>query len=183
MEEFIAVKSGPDAAETETRPDNKDYDDASDVFQLVRLLKKRKYHITTVESCTGGAICSKIVDVPGASDVLEMAFVTYCDKAKHRLVGVKKKTLKKHTAVSRQAARQMAEGGMKKAGADICLSATGVAGPGGTDDFPAGLVFLGCCMKGKSTVKKFVFSGDRNKVREKAVNEAVRMAIEALGQS
>lgn len=107
--------------------------------QLIELLREKHWTVTTVESCTGGAISAAIVDVPGASDVLREAFVTYCDEAKHELVGVSWKTLAEYTAVSRETAEEMALGGAERAGADVALSATGVAGPGGTEQFPAGL--------------------------------------------
>ncbi len=148
--------------------------------KLVETLRKMNWKITTVESCTGGGISARIIDVAGASDVLEEAFVTYCDRAKHELVGVRKKTLKKHTAVSRQTAKQMAEGGAKRAKADICLAATGIAGPGGTEEFPAGLVYLACSVHGETEVRKFNFTGTRNNVREQAVYEALKMALDHL---
>lgn len=154
--------------------------DLTEQGKLVSVLKMKNYTITTVESCTGGAISAAIVDVPGASDVLKEAFVTYCDEAKHKLVGVKKKTLKKYTAVSRQVAKQMAEGGRKKADADICLSATGIAGPDGTKDFPAGLVYLGCSFHGRTKVRKFYFQGGRNDVRRQAVKQSLRLALDML---
>lgn len=149
--------------------------------RLVASLRERRLLITTVESCTGGAIASSIVDVPGASDVLKEAYVTYCDEAKHKLVGVKKKTLRKYTAVSPQVCRQMAKGGAKTAHADLCLSATGVAGPDGTEEFPAGLVYLGCFYRGRCEVKKYNFTGSRNEVRRQAVREALHLALSCLG--
>lgn len=149
--------------------------------RLVAVLRERRLLITTVESCTGGGIASGIIDVPGASDVLKEAFITYCDEAKHRLVGVKKKTLRKYTAVSPQVCRQMAKGGARTAKADLCLSATGVAGPGGTEEFPAGLVYLGCCFDGRCEVRKYNFTGSRNEVRRQAVRESLNLALSCLG--
>lgn len=149
--------------------------------RLVAVLRERRLLITTVESCTGGGIASGIIDVPGASDVLKEAFITYCDEAKHRLVGVKKKTLRKYTAVSPQVCRQMAKGGARTAKADLCLSATGVAGPGGTEEFPAGLVYLGCCFNGRCEVRKYNFTGSRNEVRRQAVRESLNLALSCLG--
>ncbi|MCC6095020.1 MAG: CinA family protein [Eubacterium sp.] len=149
--------------------------------KLVTVLKNTHQTITTVESCTGGAIASKIVDVPGASLVLKEAFVTYCDKAKNQLVGVHKKTLRKYTAVSEQVCRQMAKGGARTAGADLCLASTGIAGPDGTPEFPAGLVYLGCCFHKKCVVQKYHFSGTRNEIRSQAVREAINLALTCLG--
>ena len=151
--------------------------------QLVEVLREKHWTITTVESCTGGAISAALVDVEGASDVLRMAFVTYCDEAKTLLAGVREETLKQYTAVSRQTAREMAEGGKKRAEADMALSATGIAGPGGTEEFPAGLVYLGCAVGDQVTVKEFHFTGSRNEVRKKAVNEALQLALACIRQA
>ncbi len=159
--------------------DNAEFSSAAG--RLVKALRERRLLITTVESCTGGGIASGIIDVPGASDVLREAYVTYCDEAKHKLAGVKKKTLRKYTAVSPQVCRQMAKGGAKAAHADLCLSATGVAGPDGTEEFPAGLVYLGCFYHGRCEVKKFNFTGSRNEVRRQAVREALNLALSCLG--
>ena len=110
---------------------------------VVDVLKEKKLTITTAESCTGGMISSRIVNVPGASAVLKQAYVTYCDEAKHTVLGVKKETLEKYYAVSSQTACEMAEGGAKAAGADVCVSVTGVAGPDTEDGKPVGCVFIG----------------------------------------
>ena len=120
---------------------------------VVDVLKEKKLTITTAESCTGGMISSRIVNVPGASAVLKQAYVTYCDEAKHTVLGVKKETLEKYYAVSSQTACEMAEGGAKAAGADVCVSVTGVAGPDTEDGKPVGCVFIGCFYNGNVTVK------------------------------
>ena len=135
------------------------------------VLRKRGELVTTVESLTAGMISARLADIPGSSDVLKRAFVTYCDEAKHEMVGVKKKTLKKWTAVSRQTAKQMAKGGAKKAGAAACVSATGYAGPpSGPDDKTVGLVFLGCCYRDRITVEEHHYTGQRNDIRAQAMN-------------
>ncbi|MDO4262092.1 MAG: CinA family protein [Eubacteriales bacterium] len=141
---------------------------------VIRLLTERGMKVTAVESCTGGMVCAKLTDVPGASKVFREGFVTYSDRAKRELVGVKKSTLKKHTAVSRQTAAQMARGGAKAAKADACISVTGYAGPeGGENGDPAGLVYIGCCVDGKVTVEEFHFSGDRRRNRQQAARQAL----------
>lgn len=141
---------------------------------VVELLRERGLTVTTVESCTGGALSARLVDVPGASEVLKQGYITYSDKAKKRLVHVKKGTLKNHGAVSRKCAKEMAEGGAAAAGADAALSVTGFAGPkGGTEEYPVGTVFIGCCFKGKTKVKECHFNGDRSSVREQAVVNAL----------
>ncbi len=97
--------------------------------QIVKRLAKLGLTVTTVESCTGGMVAAALTSVPGSSEVFKRGFVTYCDEAKHEMAGVRKKTLKKFTAVSRETAAEMAEGGAKAAKADCCISVTGYAGP------------------------------------------------------
>ena len=145
--------------------------------QLVDALRKCGWTVTTAESCTGGGISAALVDIPGASDVLKMAFVTYCDEAKEELLGVRKETLAEYTAVSGQTAYEMALGASARAKADLALAATGIAGPGGTEEFPAGLVFLACTGPGRAEVREFHFRGSRNEVRKQAIEQALRMGL------
>lgn len=147
---------------------------------VVSLLKEKNMTLTTVESCTGGLLSGRIVNVSGASDILKRGFITYCDDAKAEMVHVKRKTLEKFTAVSSETAGEMAEGGAKAAGADACLSVTGIAGPGGSEEQPAGLVYIGCCVKGHTEVRKYHFTGNRQKVREYAVVSALTFLRECL---
>lgn len=140
---------------------------------VVGLLKERGMTVTAAESCTGGMVSAALTSVAGSSEVLKCSFVTYCDKAKRRILGVRQKTLEKHTAVSRQTAKEMAQGGAKRAKADCCISVTGYAGPDSGYGDPVGLVYIGCHVKGKTKVKKFLFEGDRNSVREQAVRQAL----------
>lgn len=143
---------------------------------IVRLLKKNKLTVTTAESCTGGLVAGRLINVPGASEVLKQGYITYSDKAKHKLLGVKKETLKQYTAVSDQVACEMAEGGAKYAKADACIAVTGLAGPdGGTEEIPVGTVYLACCMKGKVRVEHYQFKGNRQKVRDYAVVRALNL--------
>jgi PncC family amidohydrolase len=96
-------------------------------------------------------------------------------------VGVKEATLQAHGAVSEETAREMAEGGAKAANADAALSVTGIAGPGGgTKEKPVGLVYIGCYVNGKTIVKKNLFTGNRRKVREQAVETALKLLLECL---
>lgn len=153
----------------------------AEIAAILDTLRKRGETVTTVESLTAGMISARLADIPGCSDVMERAFVTYCDAAKHEMVNVKKKSLKKWTAVSRQVAKQMAKGGAKKAGAQACVSATGYAGPpSGPDDNTAGLVYLGCHYKDKTVVEKHRYTGDRNEVRAQAMNDALRLLINVI---
>ncbi len=141
---------------------------------VVRLLNKYELTVTTAESCTGGMIASKIVNVPGASDVFNEGFITYSNKAKRKHLDVSKNTLKKYGAVSEQTVREMALGGVFAADSDACIAVSGIAGPdGGTDEKPVGLVYIGCCIKDDVTVKECHFTGSRYEVREQAANTAL----------
>lgn len=131
------------------------------------LLWNRNLTLSTAESCTGGAIAARIVNVPGASDVFLQGMVTYSNEAKKRTLGVSEDTLRLYGAVSEECAKEMAEGGCSFSGTDVCLSVTGIAGPGGgTLEKPVGTVFMGCCVKGKTTVREYHFTGNRARVRE-----------------
>lgn len=149
---------------------------------LVKLLAERGMTVTTAESCTGGLIAGTIVNVAGASDVLNEGYVTYSNEAKQRLVGVSAKTLEQFGAVSEQTARDMAAGAAKAANANVALSATGIAGPGGgSAEKPVGLVYIGCFVDGKVQVKECRFAGSRRENRERTVEEALKLAVEMLG--
>ena len=144
---------------------------------LVALLRRFGLTMTTAESCTGGLVGSRLVSVAGASEVYRMGFITYCDAAKQQLLHVKQETLAQYTAVSIQTAAEMAQGGAKEAGADVCVAITGYAGPGGgTEECPAGTVFISCSVSGVIQTERFCFSGSRNKVRELAAQHALDLA-------
>ena len=148
---------------------------------VVELLHNQNLTLTTVESCTGGALSARIINVPGASEVLKQGFVTYSNRAKKKYIMVKKSTLKEHGAVSEKCAKEMAKGGCFITNSDAALSVTGLAGPdGGTEATPVGTVFIGCCLKGKITVKEFHFNGSRNKVRDQAVTYALILLRECI---
>ncbi|MBS6196555.1 MAG: competence/damage-inducible protein A [Clostridiales bacterium] len=137
---------------------------------IVGLLQERGMTVTPVESCTGGALSSRLVNAAGASNVLKQGLVTYSEEAKQRLTGVKTATLERFGVVSEETAGEMAEGACKAFGCDIGLSVTGIAGPdGGTKEKPVGLVYIGCCCRGNTRVKRFHFNGNRSKIREQAV--------------
>lgn len=146
----------------------------TECIELVETLKKEGMTITTAESCTGGLIAAAITDVPGSSEVFKRGFVTYCDEAKHEMLGVSEEVLATDTAVSERVASEMAEGAAKVAKADAAISVTGIAGPGGgSPDKPVGLVYIGIYVKGKKIVVKHVFEGTRAEVREQAVRSAI----------
>lgn len=139
---------------------------------IVEELKKQKKTVTTVESCTGGMVAAALTSVAGSSAVFRQAYVTYCDDAKHQMIGVKSRTLRSYTAVSAPTAAEMARGGAKRARADYCIAVTGYAGPpSGSEE--VGLVYIGCFAKGQTIVKKCHFEGDRGQVRSQARDQAL----------
>lgn len=149
--------------------------------EVVELLARKHLTVTTAESCTGGLIAGTLINAAGASDVLNEGYVTYSNEAKERLVHVSHETLERYGAVSAQTAQEMAEGAARAAGADAALSATGIAGPGGgTVDKPVGLVYIGCCLNGRTVVKECRFNGTRMENRLWTVETALTMLKEQL---
>lgn len=141
---------------------------------VVKLLEKYELTVTTAESCTGGLLAGRLINVPGASDVFKEGFITYSNKAKRKYLDVNKSTLKKYGAVSEQTAREMAVGGVFAADSDACVAVTGIAGPdGGTEEKPVGLVYIATYMKDQITVAEYQFKGNREKIREQAVVKAL----------
>ncbi len=138
--------------------------------------------IATVESCTGGLIAGALTAIAGSSEVFERGFVTYSNEAKSELVGVPAGLIEAHGAVSAEVARAMAEGGLARSRADIAVSVTGIAGPGGgTDAKPVGLVHFACAARGEEVALHHQqFAGDRRAVREASVCQALSMIIAAV---
>lgn len=132
---------------------------------VVSLLREKEKHLSVAESCTGGLLAKRLTDVSGASDVLEMGFVTYSDRAKHDLLGVPQEILDKHGAVSCETAAAMAEGTVARSGADLAVSITGVAGPNPSEGKPVGLIYVGLS-DGKQTFVSEINNGGRRKNRE-----------------
>lgn len=143
--------------------------------EVVKLLAEKKMTISSAESCTGGLFSALITNVPGASDILNEAFVTYANSAKMKYLGVKEETLEKHGAVSRETAFEMAEGLRARTDADVTVGITGIAGPGGgTKEKPVGLVYAGVCVNGKTEVIEMHHDGTREQVREKTCIEVLK---------
>ena len=150
-------------------------------YEVVELLSKHQLKVTFAESCTGGLLAARLVNVPGASEVFKSSVVTYSNKAKRKLLGVNKCTLKVFGAVSSQTATEMAIGAMRRLGADVSVSITGIAGPGGgTDKKPVGLVYIACNVLGNVTVKECRFSGERLDVRMASVEAALQLIKDSL---
>ncbi len=151
--------------------------------QLSKLLQNKGLTIGTVESATGGLIASRLTSVAGASIFFRGSLVTYHNEVKMRLAGVKYETLLSYGAVSSQVAEQMAAGGRKALGVDICLSDSGIAGPGGeTTGKPVGLFYIGLATPEGVWSRKFIFKGNRNENRESAAAAALKWAVELLGE-
>lgn len=147
--------------------------------KVVELLKKLNMNISTVESCTGGMLASKLIDVPGISEVFYEGVVSYSNEAKINRLGVRKEILDKYGAVSEEVAKEMVMG----LTTDVALSTTGIAGPdGGSEEKPVGLVYMGIRIKDKIYVEKRVFRGDRNKVRERTVSHTLFTLIKILNE-
>lgn len=152
--------------------------------KIVKELQKRGYTITTAESCTGGLLAGRLLNVSGASEVYNEGHITYSNEAKERLLGVSHATLEMYGAVSKQTAEEMALGAAKAAKANVGLSTTGIAGPGGgTPEKPVGLVYVGCAVDGKVEVMECRFRGNREENRNAAVKEALQLLWENLSKS
>lgn len=149
-------------------------DDESLEAVIVRLLTERKQTLALAESCTGGAIAHRLTNVPGASAVLLAGLVTYSNDAKQKFLGVRAETLAAHGAVSEAVAREMAEGARQQTGADLALSVTGIAGPGGgSDDKPVGTVFVGLVSASATLVLRQFNPVDRETFKQVTANQAL----------
>lgn len=141
---------------------------------VVRLLKEEQLTLSTAESCTGGMLSARLINVAGISDIYKEGFITYSNEAKEKNLGVSHDTLETYGAVSEQTAREMAEGCADTAGSDAALAITGIAGPdGGTAEKPVGLVYISCHYKGKTYVQELRLNGNRAKIREQAAAKAL----------
>jgi nicotinamide-nucleotide amidase len=145
------------------------------VLELAQSLAARGWTLATAESCTGGWIAKCCTDLAGSSVWFERGFVSYSNQAKHELLGVAAETLETEGAVSAAVAAQMAEGARRRAGVDVALSVTGIAGPdGGTADKPVGTVWFGWSLKGQPAQTEVQhFEGNRDAVRRQTVIHAL----------
>lgn len=150
--------------------------------ELIKILKLAKKTVATAESCTGGLVAKQITDIPGASEVFQYGIVSYSNEAKMKLLGVDGKTLRKHTAVSRKTALEMARGVRELAGSDIGVATTGYAG--GTaesmSDADNGLVYIAVsCEGGYERVDKIhLLLSNREEVRLSAARKALELVLE-----
>ena len=148
-----------------------------DAERLLDDYRRAGLRLATAESCTGGLVAACLTEVAGASHVVERGFVTYSNDSKTELLAVPADMLRRHGAVSPEAAGAMAEGALARSRADIAVAVTGIAGPGGaTPGKPVGLVFLAAARRGgATTVERHVFAGDRRAVRLAAVAAALAL--------
>lgn len=147
---------------------------------VLSLLKERDLTLTTAESLTGGLLAARFTAVPGASEVFKQGFVTYCNRAKRKLLEVKKTTLKEYGAVSERTAKEMAKNGVFATGSDVCISLTGLAGPAAEEGKPVGLVYIGCCYKNRTVVREYQFKGNRSQIREQSAVSALLLLRECI---
>ena len=148
---------------------------------LLERYRRGGLKLATAESCTGGLVVATLTSIAGSSDVVERGFTTYSNEAKERMLGVPRATLLSYGAVSEPVARAMAEGALAESLADVAVSITGVAGPGGgSAEKPVGLVHFGCARRGHETVTaRHIFPGDRDAVRASAVETALALLNDA----
>ena len=150
--------------------------------ELLKLLKLTGKTVSTAESCTGGMIGAYLTDIAGISEYYGYGVVTYSNDAKQKLIGVNADNLKNHGAVSREVALDMSRGIMNVSGANIGVSSTGIAGPGGgTPEKPVGLVYISLCTDdGYHIYKQLNLKGDRLSVRQQTVEQVTDMIIDYL---
>ncbi len=148
---------------------------------LVDVLMKRGLTVATAESCTGGMIASRLVNIPGVSEIFGTGVVTYANEAKEKLLGVRHETLVRYGAVSEETALEMVRGLAALSGADVTIATTGIAGPdGGTEEKPVGTVYIGVGVKDSYVARRFWFPGDRGAVRTAAATAALELARERV---
>ena len=154
--------------------------------EVVCKLLGKNLTITTAESCTGGLIAATIVNIPGASGCFNEGYITYANEAKVRVLGVSEESIRNFGVVSDAVVIEMAEGALNKADADIAVAVSGIAGPlGGSSKKPVGTVYIGICLRDKmdktltKTSYKFHFEGDRSEIRDKTVQEALKIILSA----
>lgn len=154
--------------------------------RLLDMARAKGLRIATAESCTGGLVAGAITEVPGSSDIFDRGFVTYSNSAKVQMLGVDPLLIGEHGAVSEEVAAAMAKGAVTHSGANLAVSITGIAGPGGSDHKPEGMVCFGIAIKGpdseitvETETRQFGALG-RPKVRQASVTQAIDLLVSAL---
>ncbi len=160
-------------------------------FQLKEIILKKGLKLATAESCTGGMVAARIVNVPGSSEYFLGGVVSYTNKIKMKVLNVNPDTLLKFGAVSEETAREMVIGIKELMGADCAISTTGIAGPsGGTEEKPVGLTYIGISVRDRIEVYRFIFEDKdpdpvarRNSRRRKAAKKAIQLLVKMLKES
>lgn len=148
---------------------------------MIEKLIEKGMKVATAESCTGGMVAARITSEAGASDCFHMGVVTYSNESKMQLLGVKEQTLRDYGAVSSQTALEMSLGVKRLSDADIGISVTGIAGPGGgTEEKPVGLVYISLCTDDVYTYQELHLNGDRDSVRSQTVEKVMDMILTYL---
>ena len=149
--------------------------------EVGELLKSKNLSLSTAESCTGGGVAALVTSVPGSSEYFNGGIVAYSNEVKISLLHVSAETLERYGAVSQETVIEMVKGAMKALKTDCAVATSGIAGPGGgTADKPVGLVYIGCYLNGKTTVKECRFTGNRMENRLHTVETALEMLKERL---
>ncbi|HAL76150.1 MAG TPA: damage-inducible protein CinA [Rhodobacteraceae bacterium] len=152
------------------------------VNAIIRLARDQQIKLATAESCTGGLVAAKLTEQPGSSEIFECGFVTYSNLSKIQLLGVSERSLEQHGAVSEQVAGEMALGALNGHAAQLAVSITGIAGPGGSDFKPDGRVCFGVAHQTKLLnveIQEFGSIG-RDAVRQAARDHALHLFRAAL---
>lgn len=148
-------------------------------MEVLAACRARNWRLATAESCTGGLVAAALTAIADASEVVDRGFVTYSNAAKRTLLGVPGETIAAFGAVSDEVARLMAMGALSRAGVDLAVSVTGIAGPGGgTAEKPVGLAYLGVATKDGARSERHVFPGNRTDIRRAATIRALEMLKE-----
>ncbi len=148
---------------------------------VIELLKEQNKVLAVAESCTGGMLSSRLINISGASSVFKEGIVTYANEAKMKHLSVKEETLRRFGAVSPEVAMEMCDNLYEESDADITVSITGIAGPnGGSEEKPVGLVYFGINFMGNTTIYRKVFNGNRDMIRLRSVIFALNMLRETL---
>jgi len=150
--------------------------------EMAALLADKKITVAVAESCTGGALCQALTDIPGSSNWFDRGFITYSNQAKVDMLGVSSTLLDQYSAVSFETARAMVEGVHGHSQAELAIAITGIAGPGGgTAEKPVGTVFFGIGQKGQAVkIDKRRFKGDRGEVRARSVEFVLKALLKTL---
>lgn len=149
--------------------------------KLGAALKQKKLMLATAESCTGGGVAQAVTDIPGSSEWFDCGFVTYSNAAKTEMLAIPAALIAQHGAVSEEIAAAMSEAAVSNSNAEVAVSTTGIAGPGGAvPGKPVGTVCFGWTVRGKTHTERKVFAGDRQAVREQSVLHALQGLLKQL---